>query len=137
MVKPLPGRLLGDGTDNIVGLVAVELQHRHVEGPHNIFDDRNGGADVLGLRFTVGFVGFVALVAKGGHAGIEGHGDVGRLFLGDHLEQGVGEAQGRAGVFALRIDARILAKGKVRPVDQRHRIEQKQFLSRLTHSRQR
>ena len=71
----------GVGRDQVVGLVALELAHRDVEGAGGFADQRELRDQVLGRRRAVGLVLVVDLVAEGHLAGIEDHGDVVDLGL--------------------------------------------------------
>ena len=115
-------------THHIVGLVAIHLQHRYAIGSQQFLDDGNGLFDVLGCGFALGLVGRKLLAAEGGAMGVEGHAKILGLLLFNHLLQGVHKADDGTCVESLGVDARVLDKCVVRPVNEGVSIEQKEFI---------
>ena len=63
--------LVGEGPDNVVGLVAVELQDGDAEGRAEAFETGEGDGEILGHLFPVGLVGGEHLGPGGGSPGVE------------------------------------------------------------------
>ena len=100
------------------------------------WDAMPAGQRALGF-FVVGIVaheweemrfpgGFYDLMTR--KFGVEGYTQVLGLFLLDDFLKRVDEADDGGGVQALRVDARALDKGVVRPVDEGVGVEQKEFI---------
>ena len=78
-------------TNHVVGFEAIGLEDGDAHGAQDIFDDRHTHADVFWCLLALRFIGGERLAAEGGSVGIESHAQVGGLFLGHHLVQGVHE----------------------------------------------
>lgn len=112
--------------DDVIRLVAIELQHGDLKGLAEAFHLRNCGEQFLGSGIALGLVGGKFDVARGGCLSIERDAEVSGIFLFDDGEQCVREAVESGGIDALGIADGIGDKGEMRPVDQRHAIEKKQ-----------
>ena len=84
--------LTRQGADDVVGLVALHLEHRNAVGRQDVLDDGHGEADGFGRLLALSLVEGVGLVAEGRAVGVEGHADVGGMLLRQHLVQRVHEA---------------------------------------------
>ena len=60
--------------------------------------------------------------------GVEGDGEMGRLLVLEDVEQRLGKPVERGGVHAFGRENGAADEREVRPIDQRHPIQQKQFL---------
>ena len=87
----LPG-LLDQGGDQVVGLVAGDLDHRDAQGGQHLADQRHLGAEVVGGGPAVGLVAVVDVVAVGGPAQVEADRDPVRREVAEQLDQHGGEA---------------------------------------------
>jgi hypothetical protein len=117
----------GQGTDHVIGLVAIHTYEGNIESIGQPAD--------VGHRYFDGLGGFVALslvfrkflVAEGRLVRIIHDGDVsGRVFF-QHLQQRIGKAKDGGGIQALGGDAGVFDKSEVRAVNQRVGIEQEEF----------
>ena len=79
-------------TDNVVCLVAVNLNDGYVVGFQNILDDGDCFSDVFRCLFTLCLVGRECLIAKRRPVRVECHADVCGLLFGEHLVEGIDEA---------------------------------------------
>ena len=69
--------LVGEGTDDIIGLIALNFKDGDAVGLQNAFDVGDSHEDAFGRLFAVGLVGFVILVPEGLAARrVKAHGDV-------------------------------------------------------------
>ncbi len=84
--------LVGEGAYNVVGLETFGLKDWYVERFEQPLDDRHALANVLGSGLALRLVFGESLVAKG-LAKVEGHAQMGGLFLFHDFMQGVAEAQ--------------------------------------------
>ena len=120
----------GQGGDDVIGLIALNLDAGHVEGAGGLAGKGKLRAQILGQFGAVGFVGGVDVVAKGLGPGIKDHGDMGRGFFA-----GVGQlapeevtkpghcADRHAVGFARERRQRVIgAEDKGRPIDQMQMI---------------
>ena len=115
-VHSIGGAMMSHGTDDIVGLIAVNLEHGDAIGREDILDDRHGEAYVLGCLFALRLVGGEHLVAER-LAVVKGHGDVRGVHLLQYLVEGVAEAHHGTRVEALAVDARGADEGVITAVD--------------------
>jgi hypothetical protein len=110
------------GRDQIVGLVALELADRDVEGARGLADQRELRDQVFRRLRPVGLVLVVDLVAEGGAAGIEDHRDMIDLGIVEMLHEHAAEAVDRVDRRAVRPRHRrqrvIGAEQVARAVDQ-------------------
>ena len=99
---------------------------RHVERLDDLLDPRDVLLQIVGHGRAVTLVLGVERVAVRGLARerVEDNGEVRDLVVFDELEQRRREAVGRRRVFAFRVDERARNEDEVRPVRQRHRVEQ-------------
>ena len=104
--------------DDIVGLVARHLQYGNPVRLQQLLDDGHAEADSLRRLLALRFIGWVGLVAEGAAVGVEGHADVRGLLLRQHLVQRVDEAVDGRDILALAVDARVLDKTIVAPIDE-------------------
>ena len=127
-VKPLARRAHGERAHHVVRLEALLAQHGDAERLGELERIRNGGGEVLGHLLALRLVGRVGLVAERGAAGIHRqHGVRG----GEVLEDGrhaVREAEQRRRVDARRRHARALEEHEVAAVEERHQVDDEQFL---------
>ena len=114
-LHPFGGMLSCQSGNDIVGLVALKLQSRQVESPHQILDQRNLRHQVLRHGSAVGLVFRINLLAEGRPPGVKHHRQMIRRMLTDHLEQHVGEAVN--GVGGLSFGIGQMADGKIGAVD--------------------
>ena len=70
-----------EGADDVVGLVAVELERGEIEGADEALDVGDGAAEVLGHFLALRLVGGELDVAGGGRGGVEDDGEMGGLLL--------------------------------------------------------
>ena len=84
--------LLGVGGDEVVGLEALQLDGRHVEGPGRLADQGELRDQLWRRRRTVGLVVGIEIVAESASSGIEDHRDVVGVGILQQLQQHVGEA---------------------------------------------
>ena len=90
------GHLSGVGGDQVVGLVAVELQRRHAERPCGLAHQGKLRDQILRRRRAVSLVLVVELVAEGLLGAVEDHRQMGgllQLHLAEELPQHVAEAR--------------------------------------------
>ncbi len=98
-LQALRGCLLGEGGDDVVGLEAVQLDVGDVERVEHLFDQRDLTGE-LGRRLRAVRLVLAVLVAAEGLPGdVEGHRQMGRLLVAQHVDQHRGEAVDRVGVL--------------------------------------
>ena len=85
-------------------------------------------AEVFGHLLPVGLVVGKLDMPLRRRRGIERDGEVGRLLVLQDVEQRLGEPVERRGVHAFGRQDRAADKREVRPIHQRHPIQQEQFL---------
>ena len=90
-------RALGAGEaavagDEVVGLVAVELDGGQGEGVRRLADEAELGLQLVGRLGAVGLVGGIDLVAEVAAGGVEDDGDILGLEVRQQLDEHVGEA---------------------------------------------
>ena len=120
----------GEGGDDVIGLIAFDLDAGHVEGAGGLAGKGKLRAKILGQFGAVGFVGGVDVVAKGLGPGIKDHRDMGRgLFagMGQLAPEKVAKPGHRAHRHAVRFAREgrqrvIGAEDKGRPIDQMQMI---------------
>ncbi|MNK95485.1 hypothetical protein D3C87_1157230 [compost metagenome] len=123
-VVALLARLLGNGPDEVVGLVAVNLVDGKLEGPHDRPDEVHLRPQVVGHRLTVGLVVGEFLMAEGRRGTVEGDGHAVRAVGFDDVEDGPQEAvngPGRASVLGTEVHALEGEEGAVServPIDE-------------------
>ena len=97
---PLLFRLLGQGGENVVRLVAGDLEAGKPQEVHQLLDEGELPGEVLGGRGPPRLVGLVGLVAEGGGLGVKDHEDGLVPVLLQGLEEALGEAVDRLHRFA-------------------------------------
>ena len=121
--------LVGEGTDDIVGLKAFYLKDGDAVGLEDAFDVGHGNEDALGRLVAVGLVGRVVLMPERlAPWWVKAHGDVAGLFTLEQVLQGVDKAEHGRRVDAGRGDARATYHGIKCPENQCVGIEKQQFL---------
>ena len=80
---------VGKRANDIVGLVAWDLQHRDSHGSAKLFDVGDGDGEFLGHFVALCLVFGVNDVPRGGFFGVEGYADVGRVVVVDQIEKHV------------------------------------------------
>ena len=112
-------------SDDIVSLISLGGVNGDVKTLDKPNDIRYGSSEVVGHRFTVGFVFRIFLGAHRGSMKVEGHPDMGGLFIAQHVIQGVQEAHNSRGVKTLRVHGGTFAHRKESPINQCVGIEKK------------
>ena len=75
--KALALGLVGEGADDVVGLIALNLKDGDAVSLQDAFDIGHGYKDALGCLIAVGLVGLVALMPEGlASWRVKAHGDV-------------------------------------------------------------
>ncbi len=126
--------LAGERADEVVGLVAVELDRGQVEGADEALYVGDGGAEFLGHFLAVGLVGLELGVARGRRGGVEDDGEMGRGEAAEKVEQRVGEAVNRGGVAARGGADRFGREGEMGAVDERHAVEEEELAGGFGHA---
>ena len=111
--------LRGQGAYHIVSLESIDLKDGNPIGFQQVFDDGHGLTDILWRLLALGLVGREGLAAEGGSMGIEGHADMGGLFLREHLVQRVEEAHDGTCIQSFRVDSRVLDERIITAIDER------------------
>ena len=127
-LKALGLRTLDQCPDDVVGLKAVDFQHRNVKCAAEVFHMRNRGSEFLGHFIALRLVGGETDVSRRWCRGIEGHSQMRRIFLFENRQQRVDESVKRRGVDALGVADRRLDQREVGAVNERHAVEQEQAL---------
>ena len=125
-LEPLGPRLGREGGDDVVGLEPLLLQVRdpqHVEHP---LDQRQLGGELRGRLVATRLVVGVLLEAERLARLVEGHADVGRLLVAEHVDQHRGEAVDGIGVLALDRREVLDREREEGAVGQRVAVEQEQ-----------
>ena len=112
------------GGDQVVGLVALHLQARHVEGARRLADEVELGHQIFRRVRPVGLVIGIDVVAEGPPRGVENDGEVIGLGILQQLHQHVAEAEHRVGRRAVApfhiLRQRVIgAENVARSVDQK------------------
>ena len=124
--------LVGEGADDIVGLIALNLKDGDAVGLQDAFDVGDSHEDAFGRLFAVGLVGFVILVPEGLAAWrVEAHGDVRRPLALEQVLQGVDKAEHGRCVDARRGNARAAYHCIECPENQSIGIQEEEFLVRF------
>ena len=114
--------LAGIGRDDVVGLVAFELDHRQPERPGGLAHQRELGPEVIRRLEAIGLVAVVDGVAKARLALVEHHQQLIARHVLDQAEQHVAEAEHGADRQPLGVGQRrqreVRAEDVARPVDQ-------------------
>ena len=124
MITSRPGlaRLAGVGRDDVVGLVALELDHRQADRARGLAHQRELRREVVGRLEPVGLVVGVDRVAKARLALVEHHHQLVARHVLDQAEQHVAEAVDGADRHALGVgqgrQREERAEDVARPVDQ-------------------
>ena len=124
---------MGKRSDDIVSLIALGGVDRDVESLYQPYYIRYRSPEVVGHRFAVSFVFRIFLGAHRGTMKVEGHPDMGRFFVAQHIVQGVQETHDGRGVQAFGIHGGTFAHRKEGPINQCVGIEKKEFFCRLIH----
>ncbi len=132
-LHPFGGMLSGQRSDDIIGLVALNLQRRQVESPHQILDQRNLRHQVLRHRRAVGLVFGINLLAEGRPPGVKHHRQVIRRMLAHHLEQHVGKTVHGIGRHPLGIGQ--VADGEIGAVDITRTVDQVEAFGLFGHAK--
>jgi hypothetical protein len=90
--QPLLPGLPDQGGDQVVGLVAGDLDHRDPQGRQDLADQRHLGAELVRGAAAVGLVALVDVVAVGRPAQVEADRDPVRGEVAEQLDQHGGEA---------------------------------------------
>ena len=113
----------GVGGDQVVGLVPLHLQARHVEGARRLADEGELGHQIFGRVWPVGLVIGIDVVAESPPRGVENDGEVIGLGVLQQLHQHGAEAEHRVGRRAVapvhRRQRVIGAENVARSVDQK------------------
>ena len=120
--------LPGQGSDDVVGFEAVQLQDGDPHGLTELPNHRELGGQIFGHPGSIGLVLLVGLMPKGGLFGVEDDGQVIGLVLSDQLAQHGRESIDGVGGMALAVGQ--AADGVVGPKDVGHAIHQKQTSGR-------
>ena len=116
----------GERADDIIRLNVFLFDYGNVEGLNDFFDPRQIGQQVVRWRVAMGFIVFVHLrtkrLARPHHVEDDGH--VVDLVIFDELEQRVGKTVAGRGVLPLRVDQRPADEDEMRPIGQRHRVDE-------------
>ena len=105
--------MLGNGANNIVGLVTGYLQNGNVIGTDYLLNNGHGAANIFGRRLTLRLVFGIDFVAKGRTCGVKSNSNVVGIHRLENVFKCVDESENSTGVFALRVDARGTNEGVV------------------------
>ena len=125
----LRDRFEGQGADQVVGFVPLLFQNGHSHGFSQLADARQLGAHLVGHLLPGGLVFFVHPVPEGRRGRVEEDGQVVGLMPSEQLDQGVGKAEDRAGVFALGIDQGVVDEREVGPIGNGHAVDEEDACS--------
>ena len=117
----------GQGSNDVIGFVAIQLKNGDVETAYDLFHNRQAVPNVFGCFLACSLVLFVQFIAKRRRGCIEGHPNVRWLLFGEHLHQRIGKPKRNRCISAFGINARVFGKRKMGPVNQRVGIEQEEF----------
>ena len=121
------GDRAGDqGRDDVVGLEAVLLEVRDVEGVEHLLDQRQLALELRRRGGAVGLVVGVLLQPERLPRHVEGDREVGRLLVAQHVDQHRGEAEDRVGVLPGRGREVLHRKREERAIRQGVAVEQQQ-----------
>ena len=127
-VKPLVRRAHGKRAHHVVRLKPVLAQHGDAERLGELERVRDGGGEVFGHLLALRLVRRIGLMAERGAAGVHGQH---RVRGGEVLEDrghAVRESEQRGRVDARRRHARVLEKHEMPAVEERHQVDDEQFL---------
>ena len=125
-VHVLRGGLGGQRGDEVVGLVARRRQPPDAERVEHLEDQAELAAEVLGRLAAVGLVLDVLLVPERRLAPVEGHRDMRRLLVAQHVDQHRGETVDRVGRLPGRGGEVLDRQCEECPVGQRMTVEEEQ-----------
>ena len=112
-LHPHPFRPFGQGGDDVVRLIAVQLQLRNLKGLHQLDNLRKLRRHLFRHLLPGSLVRLVHLVAEGRGFGVKYHPEIIRFLLKNDLHQIQRETEYRAGIFSPGIDQRIADEGKI------------------------
>ena len=120
----------GQGGDDVISLIALNLDAGHVKGAGGLSGKGKLRAQILGQFGAIGLVGGVDVVAKGLGACVKDHRDMGRRFfagMGQFAPEKVAKPRHRAHRHAVRFARQrrqrvIGAEDEGRPIDQMQMI---------------
>ncbi len=118
-------RLARERADQVVGLVAIQLEDREVERADHALDVGQRLAELLRHRVALRLVGLEFLVPRGRRVGVENDREVGRVEAVEQVEQRVGEAVDARGDAAGRRADRVGREREMGAVGQRHAVQKK------------
>ena len=122
------GAALGEGAQDVVGLVAIEAEGLDAPGFGKFLGLADGGGDVLGHLLALGFVGGIEGVAEGGGGALHRDGQVGGLEGPQDLVEGGGEERERGGVDAGGRPPRLVEEDEVAAIENRHQVDEEEAL---------
>ena len=114
-IQPTGCRLVGEGADNIVGLIVGHLQNGDAHRPQNILNVGHGGDDILGCFAAVGLVVGKEAIAEIAPLGVKSHAEVVGTFVDDDVPQKLCKPKDGRGVQPLTIAHRAARKGVICP----------------------
>ena len=120
----------GQRRDQVVRLVAGNRQPPDAQDVKDLEDEAELAAEILRRFAPVGFVLDPLLVPEGGLAPVEGHRDVRRFLVAQHVDEHRGEPVHRVGRLAGRSGEVLDGQCEECPVSQRMAVEQQQPICR-------
>ena len=122
----LRGRLGREGRDDVVRLVARGLDVADLQRVEDLVDQRDLAGELRGRGAAPGLVLRILLEPEGLPGQVEGHPDVGRLLVAEHVDEHRREAVDGVGVLS-RLGREVLGRqGVERAVCQRVAVEEKE-----------
>ena len=83
--------LFGNGANEVIGFIIIEVKDGDFHGRQNLFDVRHGNRNILGLGVSVGLVFRVVIVSEGALR-VEGYSDVAGFLVLHEIPEGTHEA---------------------------------------------
>ena len=119
--------LHGERTDDIVCLKTGYFKHGYIHRLQQLFDDRNGFADIFGCLGSLRFVLLIGLMAERTACRIKSNAYMSRVDFLEQVFERDTKTEDSGGVFSLTVHSRGTDEGVIRPKDHGVRIYKKQF----------
>ena len=111
--------LFGQGADEVVGLIPLQLHYGNLHGLQNLLDVGYGYTDGIRSFIPVCFVVFEHFGPLHTTSLVKGHSQMVGLFPFNHIKKGVHEPHNGRGVHPFGVDSWVFNEGIVAPENQR------------------
>ena len=113
--------------DDIVRFETGYLEHGYIHRLQQLFDDRNGFADIFGRLGSLRFVLLISLMAEGTAGRVKSDAYMGRVDFLEQVFERDTETEDSRGVFSFTIHSRRTDEGVIGAKNHGVRVDKKQF----------